>query len=399
MRKVLFVDVNASYINPSASLFPALVRTAFPNVDFYGPGYVSDPILIEGIQRWIERRGGYGFVIFGPNTAVYADEDQIRPTVTFISKFTVNRLAPTAVSTFFSDVLRAYKTLEIPIKAVATINLDSYAMPASWIERMEKDRMHLIGPNHQFHRRVEELPEYVGSEKHYAKLIKKPTDDYYNFLANHQERVLTSTHFVCASEFRFDALAIRPNTVAVPGVEYVQRKEALRELRTTRFKVASKWYFHVFSGASRAGLPVFSKNWSQRTYQLLFQNTLASSRFVYTARDASGIPLRKFFEIPAAGAVLVCDPINGFSDLGYQSNIHYLSAHPKDLPDILYRYDGTEEAQLIAWEGQRRTMASHSLSARADQLRECVTALLERRFLGARWENGEYRVSKAITCG
>lgn len=390
--KVLYVDINAVYLNPSASLFPAMIKTAFPEADFYGPGYVSEEALKNGIERWVSTHGGYEVVIFGPNTAIYADEDQIAPSVKFLTKFTVNRLIPQSVFNYSVDVFRNAKSLDISVKIVSTINLDSYAIPASWVERMERDNLFLLGPNHDFHLQVNELPEYFLSERHFARMGYKLTDDFFNFLKKCPERILTATHYVCPTEFRFDCLESRPHAIAVPGVEYVRRKDALRELKMAGFNVASKWYFYAFKAAAKAKLPVFTRPWPQKNYQFLFQNTLSASRFVYTSRDASGIPLRKFFEIPAAGAVLACDPTNGFSELGYVDGVHYLRAEPKDLPEILRQYDGSDASQLIAWRGQQQTLELHSVAARAGQVRDCVDAIIRRRFFGARWSNGTYQI-------
>ena len=46
--RVLYVDANVCHINPTANLLPLLIRECFPDVRFYGPGFVEEPDLVSG---------------------------------------------------------------------------------------------------------------------------------------------------------------------------------------------------------------------------------------------------------------------------------------------------------------------------------------------------------------
>jgi hypothetical protein len=134
-------------------------------------------------------------------------------------------------------------------------------------------------------------------------------------------------------------------------------------------------------------------------YNLLFQRTLADTQCVYTARGGFGIPIRKFFEIPAAGALLLCSPCNGFEALGFESGRHYVAVEPEDLPDALAFWLRNSDAQKIASMGHALMLARHSSSARGEQIERCLHKMVAGQFTGARWVGGQYLVNeKDHTC-
>ena len=229
----------------------------------------------------------------------------------------------------------------------------------------------MLGPNHQFVLALADLPDFVSSEKHYIKKADRLSDAWRNFLLQHPERVITTTHFVGPQEYCLDTLSVRPYDIAVPGAEYFLRQAAVKRLvgTGTRFRSASKAYFHLYRLANRLGLPSYSHPLSLRLYNLFFQRTLAETRCVYTARGGFGIPIRKFFEIPAAGALMICSPCNGYADLGFEAGRHYVQAEPDEILDVLSEWLWHPQAQEVASAGQQLTIANHSMASRGQQIK------------------------------
>jgi hypothetical protein len=122
---------------------------------------------------------------------------------------------------------------------------------------------------------------------------------------------------------------------------------------------------------------------------------LKTSRYVFTAPGGFGLPIRKFFEIPAAGALFLCRPCTGYQELGYVSGVHYLSAEPNDLPGLLQELVRTGAGHDVATSGRKVTANNHSLQARAQQIQLCLEALTRGIYRGARWRDGEFIVSTA----
>jgi len=178
----------------------------------------------------------------------------------------------------------------------------------------------------------------------------------------------------------------------------VLRKDAVRRLAGTRLRSASKAYFHLYRLANRLGLPVFSHPLALRLYNLFFQRTLADTRCVYTARGGFGMPIRKFFEIPAAGALLICNPCNGYIDLGFEAGRHYVKAEPDTLLDVLSEWLPSPRAQEVASAGQQLIIARHSMAARGEQIERCLRAMVAGSYRGARWCQGEFLVDEVLPC-
>lgn len=392
--KILYVDANVWHINPTANLLPLLFRERFPHTSCYGPGFSSHSELAGGLQRYVNETGPYDALIVGSNTPLMGEgAEAVEGAVAYLQRYTAHRLSATHLATFFQDVRLSLAGLDIPIKLVSALNFDYYATSERQVALLFEQGLSVLGPNDQFVLPLASLPEFAKREKHYVRKSDRFTDAWYDFLCKHPERVVTAVHFVGEQEFFHDALDVRRSEVAVPGVEYLLRKDALKQLADKRFRQASKMYFHAYRLANRLGIPVFSNQVLLRLYNLMFQRTLADTRCVYTARGGFGIPIRKFFEIPAAGALLMCSPCNGYEDLGFVPGKHYVAVEPEALPDVLTSWLKSPDAQDVARAGQALTLARHSLLARGAQIEQCLHAMKAGRFAGARWVQGEYVVN------
>ena len=60
--RYLFVDVNASFVNPTRNLIPlALLKVG--GFRFFGPGYVSSEVLARGLKAYVEEEGPFDLVV------------------------------------------------------------------------------------------------------------------------------------------------------------------------------------------------------------------------------------------------------------------------------------------------------------------------------------------------
>jgi len=392
--KILYVDANVWHLNPTANLQPVLVRESFPDAHCFGPGFSRQEDVARGLRPYVDAAGPFDVVLVGPNTPILADgADAIEDAVGYLRRFSAHRLADAELARFFSDVRSSLAVLDVPIRLVSVLNYDSYAATQRQVDRLLECGLGVLGPNDQFVLRLEDLPDFATRERHYVRKAERFSDAWHDFLVEYPERVVTALHFVGAHEFFFEPLDVRPYEVAVPGVEYLLRKEAVKHLAGSGWKTASKGYFHFYRLANRIGLPVYSHPLALRFYNLFFQRTLADTRCLYTARGGFGMPIRKFFEIPAAGALLLCSPCCGYEDLGFEDGHHYIAVEPDELLDVLAEWlSDSHAAQKIAWAGQAVAMSRHSLSARGAQISRCLKAMLAGTYAGARWKRGEFRV-------
>lgn len=397
--RVLYVDANAWHINPTANLLPVLVRERFPSARFYGPGLVDDAVLAGGLRAFVDRHGPFEVALLGPATPFLGEgADADRGAVAFLRRYASHRLSDRTLLSFFADARAAFGKLPVAVRLVSVLNFDYYATSQKQIDALLEQSIAVLGPNDQFVLPLADLPDFASREKHYVKKADRFTDAWRNFLLQYPERVVTATHFVGPQEYCFDPLSGRPYEVAVPGVEYLLRKDAVRRLAGVRLRSASKTYFHLYRLANRLGLPAYSHPLALRLYNLFFQRTLADTRCVYTARGGFGIPIRKFFEIPAAGGLLICSPCNGYADLGFEAGRHYVQAEPDALLDVLSEWLASPRAQEVASAGQQLVIARHSMAARGEQIERCLRAMVTGGYRGACWLQGEFVVDEVSPC-
>lgn len=396
MIRALYVDIDLVHLNPTATYFPQLIEAAIPNVSFYGPGFSSPDLLAKGLLNWIRETGPYEMIIIGPNSPVLVDniDDVIPGTLAYMRRSTATAHKDEHIVAFIKDLFAVLPEVEIEHRVATSLNFDYYGATAAQVQRLQDLNLTLIGPNEQFVRPLAELPAFVTQEKHYQRKKARLSDCWFDFLHAHPERVITALHYVVPSEFSFAPIHSRQPVVAVPGVEYHLRKEANMALRRSGIRMASKWYFYLYQVMNRLGMPVYGTPWGLHLYNQFFQRTLKTSRYVYTARGGFGLPVRKFFEIPAAGALMLCSPCTGYDELGYIDGVHYHSVEPEELPGLLQELISTGAGHDIAVAGRKVTASNHSLQARARQIALCLEALKKGTYRGARWNQGQFLVEE-----
>lgn len=395
MMRVLYVDANAWHINPTANLLPVLIRERFPGTRVFGPGFVDEAVLSSGLRAFADRHGPFDVALLGPATPFLgADTDADRGAIASLRRYASHRLTDQTLLAFFADVRATFGKLPASVRLLSVLNFDYYASTRKQVDLLLDQSICVLGPNDQFVVALDDLPDFARREKHYIRKADQITDVWRNFLLEYPERVITATHFVSPQEYCFEPLSARSYDVAVPGVEYFLRKEAVKRLSGSRLRSASKAYFNLYRVANHCGLPAYSHPVALRLYNLLFQRTLADTRCVYTARGGFGIPIRKFFEIPAAGGLLICSPCNGYADLGFEAGSHYVDAEPEMLLDVLLEWLSDPRSQDVATAGQHMTIARHSILARGEQIERCLHALLAGTYRGSRWKYGEFIVEE-----
>jgi hypothetical protein len=211
------------------------------------------------------------------------------------------------------------------------------------------------------------------------------------FAAREERRIVSLGFFVAESEFYWGGIAGRPYDACVPGSKYARRQYFLESLKGIQdVRIPRFWYKTAYQALEYLRLRPFSRFHLVHLYNLLFQRVLSLSKCCVTDGGANNYPVRKFFEIPAAGAVLVCPPATGMAALGFRENVNYIPVREakdaveavKSIAAAPHRYEAMAAA------GRERVLASHSLSARAGQLEEAVQRILAGTFNGTLWHDG-----------
>jgi hypothetical protein len=392
--KILFVDCYHNYLNPTSGLVPALFVSAAKDVCFYGPGYSSEEELKDGIRAYVDRTGPYDGLVLGMQVPLYAwDDDRLLRNALHVQNYNAFGSPVSTLLPFFKDVLANVGGLPIPHRFISLLNFDYYVTTPRHTAVFEELRAFVITPGVQFAPSPEELPDWAWQERHFVRKKSMISNAWIEFLRRWPDRVLSLPHFVADSEFSFRGLAERRHVVSIPGIEYVMRKKGRETLKARGFRPAGKPTFTFLRIADRLGLRLYSKYPFLKLYHAAYQGSLIDTRFAYTAREGYGIPVRKFFEIPAAGAVMLCLPPIGFSELGFRDGENYLEVTPDDVPDAIESLmREPERAQAIASAGRKLVLERHSLAARTGQLAQCLDAIEAGAFGGSAWKQGEFQM-------
>lgn len=207
--RVLFVDINATFLNPTRALVGLALRHSC-NTRFFGPGYISTECLQKGLIRFVEEEGPFAIVAASPHV-VFGD---------------VYNLAPEAVERAYwvpcpaSDVkLLGQVTLEFErlrelgvVRVALFLETDYYNWRAREIEALQRRADYVIAFGPEFWRHKAELPN-LGKET----FAKQATDAWADWVHANAERVASQLHFVSDSEFRWARLAHRQRDWGMPG--------------------------------------------------------------------------------------------------------------------------------------------------------------------------------------
>jgi len=392
--KILFVDCYHQYLNPTSGLVAALFVSAAKNVRFYGPGYSSAEELEGGIRAFVDRTGPYDGLVLGMQVPLFAwDDDRLRRNALHVQNYNAFGSPVGMLIPFFKDVLANVGRLPIAHRFISLLNYDYYAATTRHTAVFEELDAFVIAPGSQFAPVADSLPDWAWQERHFVRRKAQISSAWVDFLRRWPQRVLSLPHFVADSEFSFRGLAERRHVVSIPGIDYVMRKKGRETLKARGLLPAKKPVFNLLRAANRIGLHLYSKYTILKIYHAAYRGNLIDTRFAYTAPEGYGIPVRKFFEIPAAGAVMLCLPPIGFSELGFRDGENYVEVSPDTLPDAIESLmRDPQRAQAVAAAGRQLVFDRHSLAARSNQLAQCLAAIGAGIFAGSAWNQGAFEV-------
>lgn len=392
--RLLYADTHVHSLNPTNTLMPHLVASAAPSLTLYGPGFSSPDDLVRGILKFVERTGPYDGIVLGPNSLLWSwAADHVDRSARSTKRYTALSSAPERIAAYNRDIMNSLPDLPVKWRIASLLTLDSYAAAPRVTERLESLDLHIIAPDAQFSPLPEQLPDWVWMERHFIRKKKLVSGAWREFLERNAHRIISLPHFVGDNEFFYRGLAERSIRISAPGVGYVMRQRGVEALKSRGIAVRRKHVFNLFRALDKLGIQAFSNFVALRLFNVTYLSDLVGSRFVYTAPEGFHIPVRKFFEIPAAGAALLCLPPWSFSSLGFRDGEHYVNVTPESLPDALLELEkNPDRAQAIADAGRRLVLRKHSASARISQLSQCLKAIGNGTFKGSRWDNGEFRL-------
>lgn len=391
--RIAYVDVNVRYINRTRDeLLHALERAG--QVLRVGPGY-SDGDAVEQLRELLATPGAVDVIVTTPHIALAsAFRDRPAGEIDALYRRSFAFDFPTGQFAQLARLNALLAKASIP-RALLLLEADYYNFDEGRIHRFCAVADAILGFGPETWARTGALPNLA--EEAFAD---RANDVWADFLESDGAKVSSMHHIIGDNEFCSVPLAARPVRWSVMGAGYRAREVATARLRAGGLvPTLTSPIRKMLAGLKKLRLLRGESSWSLDLVQRSFSKSLQNSRYSYTCGSGLEMPIRKFFEIPAAGAVLVCRPFRGAADLGFRAGENFVECEPQDILDA-HRFleQDPERAQAIADAGRRMVMEKHSVAARAAQLRLALDALVGGKGVG-RWHRGVYAIQGADATG
>lgn len=388
--RLLFVGFNSRYINPTNSLLPAMLKMAV-DAEFYGPGFTDSNVLTQGLESFVDQHGPFDFLATTSQLCVASDPVG---TVAFLHRYAISSWERDDGMAFVSDV-SAFMKHTSHRRICFLTDLDVYSIGHEIEDSLREHGDIFVGWGEGFSEDMDSLV-HIGREEFYKrKASSRPIGLWHQFVLDERDSFINLGHFVGLDEFAWTPLRDRAFSANVPGQLYARRRDALAAISASgKMSMPSQRYRKIFSLADRMGLNPYANPYLQKLYGLAFTKGIQDSRFVFTEGSGYQRPLRKFFEIPALGSVLLCVPCAGFENLGFIDGVNAMVVDERRLPEqIQALVERSDLAQSIADSGRDLIWKSHSLVARSQQFRICLAAIAKGEYSGSGWTGGEFHLN------
>ena len=384
--KILVVDCLIKYLNPSRTSYPNLF-TKIGDVSFYGPGYCSVEVLKKGLDQYIIDNKGFDFIIFTEQTfpEVFWNEISNRFNLTlkkfyddcFEYNFEYSKLKGFWES--IGDYLNKHDNI---VKIQMLCSYDYNSMSKNLYEYLDINFKYFIGVGPEL-LNESKFKNYKGWEyelnNNGIKLITK-------------KNVICCPHWINDYELCFKSLDCRKSLISVLGVSYSSRRKIKKVLKKHNIKYEdgkNALHFINYISYKLFNRKVFNQSIEKNNAS--FRNALFESVYSYTCGSEVRQAIRKFFEIPAARSILICEKFIGFEDLGFIDMVNCVLVNEYDIIDkINYLQNNIELRNTISSNGFKLIKKNHSIDSRALQIRSSLVEIIKNNFSSSYWSEGLY---------
>lgn len=371
--RALYLGFNRSYTNPTAEILLRILGSIF-DLQYYGPGFSTEYELEIGFEKWIKMQDHFDFIIV--DTYIFEADKILTRSKPFLGDFI--KFKPDEYKKYALQYNKYF--LSFVGKKILISNWDTYNIDPHTIDTLIESETYVLDPGHS-------LSDLIVNIKNSYGLFTSGNDNWFNFTSTFRHRVISVPHIISSSEFDFSPLNSRRYFFTIIGASYPERKNAFNILP---FNLKVKRFIYRVKESIRYRIS------SQMSYKFLinlrhnYLNLVSNSKLCYCSGGPWLYPVRKYFEIPARGAVSVGWSCTGFENLGFKDGENFLIApNNSDILNISSKYTSIE-LELIANAGRKLIWLKHSDWARRIQIEESINLINLNKFKGSYWNKGEY---------
>lgn len=187
----------------------------------------------------------------------------------------------------------------------------------------------------------------------------------------------------------------RDKDISIPGVEYHSRKIALKKLEQSNynFKVG-KDSSGIRRKLTSKAMQITKSKRLLRYYQDSYSKSIKNSKVCFTCGSALMYTIRKFYEIPAKGCVLLCEPLEPLIYLGFEDGKNCIYTDLDNIEEVLKNIiaGDMEVYQDIADNGRELMLLKHTIKKRSEQLYQVMKSISNNTFNGSEMIGGNQEI-------
>lgn len=118
------------------------------------------------------------------------------------------------------------------------------------------------------------------------------------------------------------------------------------------------------------------------------------SRLSFACGSGLRYPVRKFFQIPSLGSLLLAYPCVGFGDYGFENGINCIEVSPETAANEAQRIlQKPSKLEKMIQESMNLILRRHTTAARISQIIECIKRVYSGKIINAQFFQGNFEIS------
>ena len=414
--RILFVRGNFKHIN-DMHINNVLSLMNVAEVTFWGPGYVSRESLEAGIKHfWIEK-GGFDAIILDFNIAMLHTSILDIRLAYHWNRYFIGDTSIFDMVRYADNIIKDVS--EIDATKILYYYFDTDSFKEKWLDIfifLEKAGFYFWINGLEF------FPEF--DENSFENKIWNLTNRYRYFALKYKNRIISMPYATTNySEYCATLLEDREFDITIPGnldrIPYPERYEIYQIVkkldyrqysdygnrslgyRADRERVQNSDYLNIDDKIIDERLEkncVYIKSKTNEAilsaWKSQFVNGLNRSKMGYTDGSSSFQIVRKHAEIPAHGALLLCQsipPLEPYGFVEWESMVTVSKDNIEERCEYLLKH--INEMQEIARRGQGLVMRTHSGTHQSRLLLQAIRYINNGEFIGSEWIKGDFIIT------
>jgi hypothetical protein len=373
--RILYLGFNRSYTNPTAELILRILGRV-SDFECYGPGFSDETSLVTGIENWIKEQPDFDFLVV--DSYVLECENIMTREKPFVGDFL--RFDPSLFYKYSLNYQQYF--LKHQGSKIFLSNWDIYNITEANISKLINSGTYVLEGG------ISTTNSKAQIEAAYGKPFKLGNDNWYHFVNNHKDKIISFPHFISSTEFDFSPLYTRQFQFNVVGAPYDERKEAIKLLTQTQKRNNLKEKIKLKIKQRTMGMSMSELFLNE--HRSKYFESISKSKLCFCSGGPWLYPVRKYFEIPGRGSVSIGWKCTGFENLGFKDGVNFIVAQNNhDILNIMQRGDDID-LQNIASNGRNLIWEFHSEKPRMEQLSDSLNRIKNNNFKGSFWKDGVY---------